>query len=278
MSLLEPATSLTSPHTSEPAAEMADAWDMLAGWRTEFHALIGSTTERARLLPPWHAVLAAEQTAGRGQYERVFVSNRGGLFLSAVVPAPGGAREWVGFSLVVGWSLLSMLRRWHVKDARLRWPNDLMVGSRKLGGILIEQAGPETLVVGIGINLTNKPWVTDPELGTVATRVRDCAPTVPGILKAAEDTLRAVRVAHHEMRGRGLAGMQDRINGSWGNPRRVELDLGEERTCTGRFGGIDETGRLLVWTGAGTLRSFAAHHVHRLRELPEEGGDMYAPG
>jgi BirA family transcriptional regulator, biotin operon repressor / biotin---[acetyl-CoA-carboxylase] ligase len=265
------------PDTDYPHEDIpADGIEYIAGWSTAYFDTVTSTSLLARKLPAWHAVLAGSQSTGRGQHERVFVSDPGGLYVSAVVPAPGGPRPWVGFSLVVGWALHAALKRWKVSSPRLRWPNDLMVGTRKLGGILIEQGGPETLVVGIGINLSNRPWRTDPELASIATRVRDCAPHVPEFLDAASDVLRAVRIAHQEMRQGGLPGMLDRINSCWNTGTRVELELGEERRCTGRFGGIDGSGQLLVWVNENTLRAFAPHHIQRLRELPEEGGNMFS--
>jgi BirA family biotin operon repressor/biotin-[acetyl-CoA-carboxylase] ligase len=250
--------------------------DRDAGWNILHFDSLSSTTTVARQLPAWHAVTASEQTAGRGQYDRSFVSDPGGLYVSAVVPTGGDTKPWVGFSLVVGWALLGTLRRWHVHDCRLRWPNDLMVGARKLGGILIEQASPDTLVVGVGINLLNAPWRQAPELEPVATRVADHTGSIPAPERAAGDVLRALRIAHHEMRALGLAGMQQRLNTCWGSPTRVELDLGQDRRCEGRFGGVDNHGRLLVWTDSGDLRAFAAHHVRRLREIPEVGGSMYS--
>ena len=77
-------------------------------------------------------MVAEVQTGGRGQYDRTFVSDRGGLFLAAVIPANDPARRWIGFPLAVGWALLAVLHRWSVAGARLRWPNDLMAGNRKL--------------------------------------------------------------------------------------------------------------------------------------------------
>ena len=257
-------------------ARASDAVDYIAGWSTAYYENLVSTSVLARGLPPWHAIVAGNQTGGRGQYDRTFVSDPGGLYASAVVPAPGGPRPWVGFSLVVGWALIGSLRRCKVRSPRLRWPNDLMVGERKLGGILIEQGGPDTLMVGIGINLTNRPWRADPDLARIATRVRDCAPEAPPLLDALSDVLRAVRIAHHEMQRAGLSGMLERINTCWDTGSRIELDLGEDRRCEGRFGGVDATGNLLVWIDEHTLRPFAPHHVKRLRELTEPAGNMYS--
>ena len=111
--------------------------------RLEFFSYdtVASTNDLARELPPWSAVRAQKQTAGRGRFGRQFVSDPGGLWLSATLPAEGGAGRWNGFSLMVGCHLLHMLENLAVPDVRLRWPNDLMSGKKKLAGLLIEQ-GP----------------------------------------------------------------------------------------------------------------------------------------
>lgn len=253
-----------------------DSAERIAGWNVLRFPQVDSTNAIARTLDPWSAVVAGIQTGGRGQYDRTFVSDLGGMFLSVVIPAEDPARRWVGFPLAVGWALLAVLNRWSVAGARLRWPNDLMAGNRKLGGILVEQSGPDTLVVGVGINLSNRPWMQDPHLWETATRVADCAPVVPRMDQALHDILRALRIAHHEMKLGGLAGLQTRINDCWGDAHEVEVDLGDDHPCTGRFGGIDPRGNLLVWTRGGAVRSFAHQHVRRMREMPGPGGNMFS--
>ena len=103
-----------------------------AGWQLEVHHEVASTNDLARALTAWKAVRAERQTAGRGRFGRSFVSDPGGLWISAVVPATGDPAQWNGFSLMVGCHLLRMLAQLGVPAVRLRWPNDLMTGSKKL--------------------------------------------------------------------------------------------------------------------------------------------------
>jgi BirA family biotin operon repressor/biotin-[acetyl-CoA-carboxylase] ligase len=111
-------------------------------------------------LPPGKcAVLLAEhQSAGRGRRARQWYAAPGrSLCLSAswlfpVLPADSGA-----LSLAVGVAVLRSLRQLQVSPVQLKWPNDLVVGGRKLGGILIElraeAGGPAYVVIGIGLNV-----------------------------------------------------------------------------------------------------------------------------
>lgn len=124
---------------------------------------VGSTNtvlmERAN--PPvgsGEALLAEYQTAGRGRRGRSWVAPPGGsicLSLSwvfAEVPRDLGA-----LGLVIGVCALRALRGFQLTEPNLKWPNDLLVHGRKLGGILIElraeSAGPACVVIGIGLNV-----------------------------------------------------------------------------------------------------------------------------
>jgi biotin-(acetyl-CoA carboxylase) ligase len=142
-----------------------------AGWKLFECDTAASTNDLARSLPAWSAVRADTQTGGRGRFGRTFVSDRGGLWISAVLPAGGGLAKWAGFSLMVGVHLVRMLEDLRIPSARLRWPNDLMSGRKKLGGLLIEQSAKDVLIVGFGLNISNEPWTSDPALEAISTSI-----------------------------------------------------------------------------------------------------------
>jgi len=237
-----------------------------AGWWLTCYPTATSTNDIARDLPPWSAVMALRQTAGRGRLGRAFSSLDGGLWISAVLPAQGGPLRWNGFSLAVGRFLLSMLRQSGVTDARLRWPNDLMVGSKKLGGILIEQAAPEVLIVGLGLNLTNEPWLTDPTLEPIATRLAAHLPAVPDIWDAARLALDAIADAHHDMEVHGLGATIDALNQKWRAGSEVAIQPFDSEVVTGNFVGLDPTGNLRLLRSDGNLHIVEHQRVERLIE------------
>ncbi|MGE4292866.1 MAG: biotin--[acetyl-CoA-carboxylase] ligase [Desulfovibrio sp.] len=109
---------------------------------------------RAGAMSPWSAVLAVEQSSGRGQLRRPWLSVPGNLHVSfhlACPPAP-----WDGLlSLLAGYAICTALGELGA-DLRLKWPNDLYQCGRKVGGILVEQRGPD-VVVGMGLNLLRAP-------------------------------------------------------------------------------------------------------------------------
>ena len=103
-------------------------------------------------------LLAEFQTAGRGRRGRQWIAPPGGaICLSLSWTFPQMPRDAGALSLAMGVCVLRALKACDVADARLKWPNDILVGDRKLGGILIElraeSAGPACAVIGIGLNV-----------------------------------------------------------------------------------------------------------------------------
>ena len=106
-----------------------------------------STQDVARYMPIGSIVLADYQAAGRGRLERRWVAPRGTALLVSFVLSPHpllSLAAGVAASIACG------------RDVRLKWPNDLLLGGRKVGGLLVEVAGDKA-VCGIGVNLTAAP-------------------------------------------------------------------------------------------------------------------------
>jgi BirA family biotin operon repressor/biotin-[acetyl-CoA-carboxylase] ligase len=134
-----------------------------AGWSVCVYDTIDSTNAEAmRLVGQGGAlpllVVAEQQTAGRGRRGRKWVSPFAeNLYYSLALRIDGGMRQLEGLSLLVGLAVIKMLDELGVKDAGLKWPNDILVGRRKLAGVLLELTGDPAdvchVVIGIGINV-----------------------------------------------------------------------------------------------------------------------------
>jgi BirA family biotin operon repressor/biotin-[acetyl-CoA-carboxylase] ligase len=112
--------------------------------------------ERGRAAP--FLVLAERQTAGRGRRGRKWVSPFAeNVYYSLVLRIEGGMRQLEGLSLVVGLAVMQALRELGVSAAGLKWPNDVLVGQKKIAGILLELVGDPAdvchVVLGVGINV-----------------------------------------------------------------------------------------------------------------------------
>jgi len=137
--------------------ETNDAKRKHVGRRVWHYTSVDSTNAVAAALPPDPAnhglvILADDQTAGRGQYGRHWLSPPGSSVLMSVVLHP--PPELLQPALLCAWAAVSVAEvvlAASGKQARIKWPNDVLLRRRKIGGILIEQG--RSTVVGIGLNL-----------------------------------------------------------------------------------------------------------------------------
>lgn len=142
----------------------------------------GSTNDDARTLalagaPHGSAVLARLQTRGRGRAGRSFLSPVGGLYMSVVLRPKLAPAQWGLLSLAFALEAAQQLRALGF-PVDVKWPNDLLVGGRKLAGILAEsRTGPDPFViVGIGLNVDRAP---DGVPDATALALAGAPPTVP---------------------------------------------------------------------------------------------------
>lgn len=149
------------------------------GWDIRIHDSIDSTNaealrfiERGGSAPA--LVVAERQTAGRGRRGRKWVSPFAeNIYYSLVLRVEGGMRQLEGLSLVVGLAAMHTLRECGVPGAGLKWPNDVLVGQKKIAGILLELVGDPAdvchVVLGVGINVNMQ---RSEEVGQEWTSVR----------------------------------------------------------------------------------------------------------
>ena len=169
------------PADSSFAAEARIALQRLAGsvrWQIEHHGSIDSTMSEARRLVedgahPRVAVIADEQRAGRGRRERAFVSPAGGVYLTAILAAPGRLEDAWRLSFAGALAAARALVALGCGGLRFEWPNDLFEGERKVGGVLAELLsgallpGPgkaSLVLLGIGLNTGPDPRNSDARL------------------------------------------------------------------------------------------------------------------
>ncbi|WP_395480006.1 bifunctional biotin--[acetyl-CoA-carboxylase] ligase/biotin operon repressor BirA [Candidatus Curculioniphilus buchneri] len=140
--------------------------------------------ERISSLRSGDVCTAEYQIQGRGQHDRRWISPFGkNICLSFYWRLENRSEDIVCLSLMVGIVLAETLQRLGAKDVRLKWPNDLYVNDKKLGGILVEISGKahdvSHVVIGVGINLTMQKsmidiigpnWTTLSETGIIINR------------------------------------------------------------------------------------------------------------
>lgn len=206
------------------------------------------------------ACVAEFQSAGRGRRGRNWIAPFGGavcLSLGWMFPEP--PRQLSALSLAVGVAVLRALERFDARDIRLKWPNDVLVGSRKLGGILCElraeAGGPAHVVIGVGLNVRLSALA---RRAIAATGVQ-AADLSDAQVSAARDAVVAALIdelilALEAFQREGLLpfiqAWRD-ADALYGAQAQVVLGEAQHR---GIARGIDADGALLLETPAGVLR------------------------
>jgi BirA family biotin operon repressor/biotin-[acetyl-CoA-carboxylase] ligase len=201
--------------------------------------------------------LADEQLAGRGRGDHGWRSPSGeGLYVSMLLRPPLPARRLPLLPLAAGLAAAEAIRAVAGLEVDLRWPNDLMLGQRKTGGILVESktvAGKVAFaVVGIGINVHQRGFAA--EMLTPATSLdlqggrrihrRDL---LVCLLKSLE---REALGLLDPAAARAIPGRVEEAS-TWVRGRRVQVH--GSQACAGVTAGLDERGFLLVRTDAGLV-------------------------
>ena len=203
-------------------------------------------------------VIADEQTAGRGRQGRSWHSPPGsGLYVSAIL-RPSHRPDSRATSLVTlaaGVALAEAIEALTALPADIKWPNDLLVGRRKLAGILAESATSDLagIVLGYGINVRAREW--PPEIQQRATSLESELGRPVERWALCAETLAALSHRYRDL----AAGRFDAILDAW--RRRSPSSCGGRVTWdtptgprSGVTDGIDEQGALLVRAGAGVER------------------------
>jgi BirA family biotin operon repressor/biotin-[acetyl-CoA-carboxylase] ligase len=221
----------------------------------EVVASTGSTNADllARGGPEGQVLVAEEQTAGRGRAGRTWVSVPGASLTFSVLlrptTVPPGSRGWL--PLLTGVAVAAAVRSVAGVSAALKWPNDVLVGDRKLAGILAEQSpAGDAVVVGVGLNVaTPQDALPMSPSGLPATSLlvegADVAreALLGEILRCLERGYLAFRADPDPERS-GLRAEYTAACATLGRTVRVELPAG--RVLTGVAEGVDRSGRLLV--------------------------------
>jgi BirA family biotin operon repressor/biotin-[acetyl-CoA-carboxylase] ligase len=214
------------------------------GWRVEVLATTPSTNavvaDRARSGEPAGLVVVAEQqTSGRGRLDRTWVSPaRAGLTFSVLLRPDLEPARWGWLPLLAGVGVVRALRDQTGVDAVLKWPNDVLIGGRKVAGLLAEVVAPGAVVLGIGLNVTTDADEL-PHAEATSLRMEGAETTDRDtLLRAVLRDLRAV-VTDVESGQASYRALCSTI----GQRVRVELP---HASVEGSADAVDEDGRLVV--------------------------------
>jgi BirA family transcriptional regulator, biotin operon repressor / biotin---[acetyl-CoA-carboxylase] ligase len=235
----------------------------------------GSTNEDARWLGRQGAeegtvVLAEAQTAGRGRMGRPWIGPaRANLYLSVLLRPPSPPAEAAWFTLLAAVELCRTIRELFLLDARIKWPNDILLNGRKAAGILAEMEAEmeriHFIVLGIGVNLNMTEAMFPAEILYPATSVSLALGREVGRVDFARRLLESLDRGYDGLLREGPAPVREawmRYSAHTGKPVDVNTPGGGLR---GRFVGIDACGAMILETEGNIRQTIHVGDVVRVR-------------
>ena len=203
-------------------------------------------------------VWADRQVAGRGQHGRSFASPLGGLYFSLILRPTLVPERLPLITLITGLACREVLAHLFNLDARLKWPNDLFLHDRKVGGILCEnffdsqRVPPQaTVIIGVGINCNGGPEDFPQDLQPLVTTLAQAVERPIAVATLMENLVEAIEATvlllHHE--DASLLDRWQEHDYLFGQPLRYTqgseeiIGVGRGITQDGRYRMVDAQGR-----------------------------------
>ena len=227
---------------------------------------IDSTNTYARQLAEKNSVsglviLAEQQTGGRGRRGKSWVSPfAANIYLSIVWDFEQGAEALEGLSLAVGVAVRRALIAHGVQGVKLKWPNDIYVEQKKLGGILLEMigdpAGHCSVVIGVGLNVSmpvSQASAIDQDWTDVATELQD---KLPARNKLAAELISEILPLLSTFQEQGFAAYRDEWQAADAFYGQTALISTPKQSIAGIVKGVDINGALRLELDGGNIESF----------------------
>jgi BirA family transcriptional regulator, biotin operon repressor / biotin---[acetyl-CoA-carboxylase] ligase len=219
--------------------------------------------------PEGAVVIAEEQTAGRGRSGRIWHSERAtGIYATIILRPKLAPVQAPLLTMMAGLSAHSAVQAQTRLDVDLKWPNDLLINGKKVGGILTEMyAEPNQIrfvVVGIGLNVNQEKFPG--ELSAIATSLRAESGRSQSRLELLVRLLREFETDYNRFLAEGPASVIERFSevSSYARGKRVRVTNGRE-SFTGITAGLGPEGLLLVKRDSGQEVTVIAGDVTEAR-------------
>jgi BirA family biotin operon repressor/biotin-[acetyl-CoA-carboxylase] ligase len=230
---------------------------------TNSHAL--QLCQQSPSAPEGTVVITDNQTAGRGQRGNMWISDPGKNFTLSVILKPSFLliRDQFFLTVFASLSIRDYLQEKGCTSIRIKWPNDIYVGSKKICGILIENiiSGDRfsNVVIGIGLNVNQDEFSMD-----TATSLRQELEQWFDLPSELELLLACVEARYLKLRQNELESMMVEYLSLMYWRGEVHLFSSNDKDFEGTITGLDEVGRLKVLTNSGE-NSFEVKEINYIR-------------
>lgn len=211
-------------------------------------------------------IVADEQTAGRGRQGREWISKKGvGAYFSTILRPKIKPRHYTLVPLTAAVAVYDALRKGWLVDPDIKWPNDILVGEKKISGILSEMVDTpagHAIILGIGINLRD----ADGALNATSMEAESPFPAErDDVIGTVHDQL----AIHYQTLLADPLGILEEWSrrSSYFDGKDVMVDLGEGDSYVGTTTGLEDNGALRVMLPGGSIKVVQAGDVTRLRRV-----------
>ena len=222
---------------------------MIDHWHIHSFETLSSTQDVAKQYlnegrPLPLAVQADMQTSGRGRSGHKWVSSKGNLLASLVIPLKNTmARDAGQYSFLAAVALTNVLTDLGLTNVQNKWPNDVLVGGKKIAGILLESdiapdGSLKSIIIGVGVNLADSP--------EGAVHVHEIINLIFSPIEFLNKFITQIQTQLDFMTDSGFAPIRKTwLSRAYGLGTDIRVRLPSE-TFFGEFLGLDENGALLV--------------------------------
>jgi BirA family biotin operon repressor/biotin-[acetyl-CoA-carboxylase] ligase len=261
------------PENFRRERKMIKATHQTFGVKRFFYEKIDSTNTQAKrllkknpCLPEGTVILAREQTRGHGRRGRKWFSPPGGLYLSLILYPKLNLKYTLYLTFISALSATETIEKLYPLKVLIKWPNDLILDHRKLGGILTEVEEEKNLIkyaiVGIGINL--EKISPPPQISTPITSIEEGVNQKINHEEFIEELLKNYEKKYLLFQQKGPEMILEKVKSfSYELGKLVKVRY-NHRILEGYADDLDETGALLLRTESGLIQPVSAGEVECL--------------
>ncbi|MGC8863396.1 MAG: biotin--[acetyl-CoA-carboxylase] ligase [Armatimonadota bacterium] len=216
--------------------------------------------------PEGSIVLARSQSAGRGRQGRAWLDEPGACVLMSAIVRPALPQERVyEISFVASAAVAGILESRFGLEPALKWPNDVLVHGRKIGGILIEAQSTGAVVIGIGLNVNQRHF--PPQIKDTATSVAIETGSTYDTVAVGECAAQVLMEQYRDYLKRGFEEILSHWRKyMWGVGREASVET-DGRNIRGTILGVDSSGALLVREPLGKTHAVYSADAVRLLSM-----------
>lgn len=216
-------------------------------WKKFIFDTLQSTNDMAADYPPYSVIVAKTQTAGKGRYGHEWISPTGNLYMSVVLPDE--AKNTRFYAFIVALSVVQSLKAKGF-EAKVKWPNDILLNGKKLAGILLEK-NDKGIVAGIGVNVISCPAAGLPYEAAHLNGAVSCE-------WLADEILKNVHLNMKELKQNSFMRLRETyLNCLQGLNTQISVNLPDKR-LVGIFKDLSASGALILQLPDKTLKEITA--------------------